>query len=326
MSTATQRRVVIVNDSRTVQAMLDHAFSKRDDFRVVGIASDAASGAEMIRQLRPDVVTIDLCMPYLDGAALLEMLSDLPTVCKIVVSDNAISNIRLTSELREVGASACLAKSSLVNDAAGFFKKISAAINAGVKSNPHHLSSIGLPEAISSAAARDLHDKPIVGFPVPTDERERLAFLQRNHLANANRERPFDIITKHVAKVTAFPACLITIIDRETQWIKSAYGLEAESTPRDQAFCNYTISQGGVFTVSNATADERFANNPLVTGSPNIKSYAGHPVINRDGVTIATLCVIDVRPRTVSSHVIDQLAGMSELVGEMIEERVAQAA
>ena len=85
-SSPLQLKVVIVDDSRTVQAMLDNAFSKRTDFDVVGFASDAPSAAEMVRRLKPNIVTIDLCMPYLDGAALLEMLSDTPTVCKIVVS------------------------------------------------------------------------------------------------------------------------------------------------------------------------------------------------------------------------------------------------
>ena len=320
------QRVVIVDDSRTVQAMLDNAFSQRIDFRVVGFASDATVAVEMIRRLLPDIVTIDLCMPYLDGAALLEMISDLPTVCKIIVSDNSVANVRLTSKLMASGASLCIAKSDIIRDPARFFKKINAAAQQLAEAKRNPLRSIGLPASMSGAVVQDIYAQPIVAFPVPADESARIDFVRGNGLANARRERRFDVITKHVAKVTAFPACLLTIIDRDTQWIMSTYGLDIESTPRHQAFCNYTISQGGVFAVSNAAADDRFSNNPLVTGSPYIKSYAGHPVINEAGVPIAALCVIDIKVRTVSHHVIDQLTGLSEIVAEMINATVADAA
>ncbi len=326
-ASVTQRRVVIVDDSRTVQAMLDNAFSKRRDFRVVGYADDALSAAEIIRRLMPDVVTIDLCMPYLDGAALLEMIADLRGVCKIVVSDKSLTNLVLTSKLREAGASACIGKSELIHDPVNFFKKINAVTDAVVQAKSNPLSGVGLSPAVSARySAHTTPPKPIFAFPVPADENARITFIQQNMLATFAKERQFDLVTKHVAKVTAFPACLLTVIDRDTQWIKSAFGLEVASTPRHQAFCNYTISQGGTFVVSNAASDERFLSNPLVMGAPNIRSYAGHPVMTAEGIAIASLCVIDTRPRTVSRHVIDQLAGMAEIVGEMIDQRTVLAA
>ena len=317
----TQHRVVIVDDSRTVQAMLDNAFSRRSDFRVVGYANDALSAAEIIRRLMPDVVTIDLSMPYLDGAALLEMIGDLPAICKVVVSDKSVTNLFLTTKLREAGASICLGKSELIHDTEHFFSKIYAATEALSHHKRSALHKVHLPRAIPEYNARSVQAKPIVSFPVPADETARIAYLSANRMANAERLRAFDLITKHVASVTAFPACLLTVIDSDTQWVKSAYGLEVESTPRHQAFCNYTISQGGTFVVSNTVADARFNSNPLVSGAPHIKSYAGHPVMNSAGVAIASLCVIDTKPRTVSSHVINQLGGMAEIVGEMIDPR-----
>lgn len=279
----------------------------------------------MIRRLMPDIVTIDLCMPYIDGAALLELIRDVPNVCKIVISEKSLSNLLPTAKLKEAGASACIAKKLIIDDPDGFFKTINDAARK-LAAKGQYFSSVGSASAASQAVSASVFDRPISSFPVPYDENDRIAFIKRSGLANAKRERPFDLITKHVAKVTAFPACLLTVIDRDTQWIKSAYGMDLESTPRDQAFCNYTIAQGGTFLVSNAAADERFADNLLVKGLPNIRSYAGHPVVNQDGVAIAALCVIDMRVRTVSQHVIEQLAGMSAVVAAMIDQRVAVAA
>lgn len=319
------RRVIIVDDSRTMQAMLDNAFSKRADFQVVGFCGDAKMAAEMVHRLVPDIVTIDLCMPYLDGAALLEMVSDLDHVCKIIVSDQPFKNILLCSKLLEAGASACLSKRDLVDNPASFFKKIDAAVKSLDLSRKHHH---GDPRCSSGRPGQHLalSVSADVPFPVPTDEAERLRILRSKNLSNGERERHFDLVTKYVSKVTDFPVCLITFIDRDIQWIKSSTGLEIESTPRNQAFCNYTIMQGGAFVVANATSDVRFSGNPLVTGGPTIRSYAGHPITTSDGVTVGALCVIDNRVRTVSKHVLDQLAGMAEIVGEMINQRPALAA
>ncbi|WP_242150253.1 response regulator [Sphingomonas sp. BAUL-RG-20F-R05-02] len=326
LSSTTQRRVVVVDDSRTVQAMLDHAFSTRPDFQVVGFASDAPSAVEMIRRLKPDIVTIDLCMASREGAALLEMLSDLPALCKIVVSDSSVSNIRLTSTLMASGAAACIAKQELVTDPASFFKKIKAAAHQIASLKAQHSGPNHLPRESLSAAANIAVEEPIAAFPIPADEAARVDFVIGHGLADARHERRFDLVTKHVATVTRFPACLLTVIDRDTQWIKSAYGLEIQSTPRNQAFCNFTISEREVFVVPDAMSDKRFCSNDWVTGAPNIRSYVGYPVFNAMGVAIASLCVIDIRARTVSSRVIDQLAGLSAIVAEMIDQQTARAA
>lgn len=317
--------VVIVDDSRTMQALLDNAFSKRNDFRVIGFSSDAAVAAEMIRRLRPDVVTIDLCMPYVDGAALLDMIADLKDICKIVVSDLPFKNLLLSAKLVEAGAAACLSKSDLVSNPTAFFRKMNAAVfrertprNNSFRNGSSQTAQVSVPRT----------DGPTLNnqFPIPSDENQRIAIIRRKGLVNPIRERYFDLVTEHVAKITAFPVCLLTFIDRDTQWIKSSSGFEVEKTPRDEAFCNYTIAQGGAFVVANAMADSRFADNPLVTGPPSIRSYAGHPVVTSDGVTVGALCVIDNRVRTVSKLVLDQLAGMSLIVAEMINQRPAVAA
>ena len=321
-----QRRVVIVDDSRTIQAILDNAFSNRGDFRVVGFASDATAAVEMIRRLAPDIVTIDLCMPYIDGEALLEMLDDLDHVCKVVVSDKSVTSRLLAGRLIHAGASLCLGKGELVDNPLGFFRKINDAADIVASRKRIAQGRVGvapLPSAVLSMAQTA---KPRYQFPVPADEKQRIVAGGRRNLFNAIRERQFDAVTKHIARLTAFPVSLLTFIDHDTQWVKSTYGLDVESTPRDQAFCNYTISQGGAFVVANAATDDRFSANPLVAEAPGIRSYTGHPVTTVDGVAIGSLCLIDTRVRTVSKHVLDQLAGMAEIVAEMINLRPARAA
>ena len=320
-----ERRVVIVDDSRTIQAMLDGAFNNRPGFQVVGVASDAESAVEMIRRLTPDIVTIDLCMPHLDGAALLQMIGDINDLCKIVVSDTPVTNLVLTSKLLKAGASACVGKSELGRDPDAFFKKINAAFAAVARERRQHSNGADGP-GVRHPEVTGIGEDPHLSFPVPTDENARIELIRAKGLANASRERQFDLITKHVARITAFPACMLTVIDRETQWIKSAYGIELESTPRHQAFCNYTISQGGAFVVADSGLDDRFARNALVTGAPNIRSYVGHPVVTNDGVNIAALCVIDTRVRTAPRLVIDQLADLSEIIAELIDQRPRIAA
>lgn len=143
MFSRTKRRVVIVDDSRTIQAMLDTAFGLRRDFVVVGVCGDARSAVEMVKRLVPDLVTIDLCMPYIDGASLLEMISGLNGICKVIVSDQSAKSVLMTAKLVEMGASACLGKRELVDDPESFFKKINAACSAAELVRKNRAISVG---------------------------------------------------------------------------------------------------------------------------------------------------------------------------------------
>ncbi len=323
----TKRRVVIVDDSRTMQAVLENAFGDRADFNVVGVAGDARTGADLITLLRPDIATIDLCMPYIDGIGLLEMINRPFGTCAITVSDQTTKNIALTKRLKEVGAFACLSKSELADNPASFFDKLNSANGQFCVDQQAQIQAIGSKsKSVKPVSSQVVPTVVDFGFPVPPDERRRLQLLKNAKLANAVRERQFDLVTKHLAAMTGYPVCLLTFIDRETQWHKSVVGLDSVSTPREQAFCNYTISQGGSFVVADATEDSRFATNPLVTGGPQIRSYAGHAIVTGDGTKIGSLCLVDNRPRVVSIGVLRQLAGMAEIVSEMIEQRLLKAA
>lgn len=301
--------------------MLDNAFSARPDFEVVAFSSDAFSAAAIVRQLMPDIVTIDLQTPHLDSLAFLQLINDLKSVCKIIVADKPFFDLFQISKLMDAGASVCLKKSDLATNPAAFFKRLNLAGNAFTRFNKISRSTnFNISSGVNAADPSALHGVHSQ-CPVPRDENQRLDFIARKYLGNAIPERHFDLVTKYLATVTSFSSCLLTFIDQDTQWIKSAHGIAVDSTPRSQAFCNYTIANGGTFVVSDATKDERFFQNPLVVGPPHIRTYAGHAVMSADGIAVGALCLIDKTVRTVSKQVLEQLSGMAEIVGEMIDQR-----
>lgn len=125
----------------------------------------------------------------------------------------------------------------------------------------------------------------------------RLAALQNTALLDSVPEERFDRLTRLASRALGTDIALISLIDKDRQWFKSRQGLDVAETPRDQAFCDYAIESEEVMVVPDATQDPRFANNPLVTGDPNIAFYAGAPLITKEGYALGTLCVIDNKPR-----------------------------
>jgi PAS domain S-box-containing protein len=138
-------------------------------------------------------------------------------------------------------------------------------------------------------------------FSRPNHEQERLASLGRYHIVDTPSEPAFDLLTSLAAEVCNVPIALITLIDAHRQWFKSKVGLDISETPREIAFCNFTISDREFFEVPDATLDPRFANNPLVTGEPRLRSYAGVPLISPEGQAIGSFAVLDRVPRQLQS-------------------------
>lgn len=154
------------------------------------------------------------------------------------------------------------------------------------------------------------------------DEAERLAALVNYGIMDSDFEEAFDCITRLAAKIFDTPISLVSLVDQNRQWFKSAYGLTARETPREQAFCAHAIQQTDVFIVPDATRSDLFKDNPLVTGDPNVTFYAGAPLINADGYALGTLCVIDRHPRQSLTEE-DQalLKDFARLVVELMEQR-----
>ena len=133
--------------------------------------------------------------------------------------------------------------------------------------------------------------------PIPKDEALRLRALERLALLDTPPEDCFDRITRLAARVFDAPIALISLVDEGRQWFKSRCGLDAEQTDRSVAFCAHAILGDEVMVVPDATKDDRFSANPLVTGNPDIRFYAGAPLVTAGGYRVGTLCVIDTVAR-----------------------------
>jgi PAS domain S-box-containing protein len=159
--------------------------------------------------------------------------------------------------------------------------------------------------------------------PIKVDEATRLAALRRYDILDTLPEAEFDDFTQLAAHICGTPIALISLIDSERQWFKSRRGLAASETPRDISFCGHAIHGSQVFEITNTLEDERFADNPLVTGAPDIRFYAGAPLITPDGFGIGTLCVIDQVTHKLTPEQIAALAALGRQVVRQFELRLA---
>ncbi|MEA5443821.1 MBL fold metallo-hydrolase [Cyanobium gracile] len=148
----------------------------------------------------------------------------------------------------------------------------------------------------------------------PGDEPRRLRRLGELGLLDTEREERFDRLTRIAAAAFDVPIALISLIDAERQWFKSCHGLATGQTSRDLAFCAHALEQKSDLLVADTWLDDRFADNPLVLGEPRIRFYAGSPLILDDGTCLGTLCLIDTRPRQLSSTELALLHDLRDLV------------
>ena len=153
-------------------------------------------------------------------------------------------------------------------------------------------------------------------------ESQRLLALRRFGVLDTAPEEIFDSITTAIAHICEVPMALISLVDGNRQWFKSAQGLDISETPREIAFCARAIEdQDNLTIVEDASKHEQFADNPLVTGDPGIRFYAGSPLVSFDGYAIGTLCVLDREARSITTRQQDALAALSKTVIAIMEER-----
>jgi len=155
-----------------------------------------------------------------------------------------------------------------------------------------------------------------------TNEEDRLAALHSYDIFDSGEEKDFDALTSLASAICQIPIALITFIDDKRQWFKSHHGTEVNENLRELSFCTHAIASGeDIMVVPDPARDERFANNPMVTGPTKVAFYAGVPLINEDGYALGTLCVLDQQTHTLSTLQIEALKTLAKQVVDKIELR-----
>lgn len=155
--------------------------------------------------------------------------------------------------------------------------------------------------------------------PTPDDEGERLAALRNLCILDTQPNENFDNVTRLAAQALRVPIVLVSLVDEARQWFKSRVGLEARETSREVSFCGHAVYERRPLVVPDATADARFAGNPLVTGGPQIRAYIGVPVYTRAGHPVGTLCAIDRRSREFGDVDLATLAGFAKIIEHYLQ-------
>ena len=167
---------------------------------------------------------------------------------------------------------------------------------------------------------------PLTSCAPPLEsEAQRLALLHSMALLDTPAETAFDAITRLAAQITGRPIALIGLVDAERTWFKSRIGLDATESPNDVSFCRAAIASEDIFEVHDTLADPRFADNPLVTGAPHVRFYAGMP-LRVAGLPMGTVCVVDHEPHHLDEAQRDALRQLGHLTTELMERRLASRA
>lgn len=164
----------------------------------------------------------------------------------------------------------------------------------------------------------------MAGPPIPPDDAARVASLRSLRILDTPAEERFDRLVRLARRLFEVSTALVSFVDEDRQWFKARLGLDVSETSREMSFCAHAILGDDIMVVPDATLDSRFRDNPLVTGGPRIRFYAGRPVKAPDGAKLGTLCIIDGQPRQLSSEDAQLLGDLASMLED--EFRTAQIA
>ena len=162
----------------------------------------------------------------------------------------------------------------------------------------------------------------MIPAPIPADEDQRIAALRQLLILDTPPEERFDRVVGFASEEFDMPIVLVSLVDSERQWFKARRGIDACETSREDSFCGHAILQDEILVVEDALHDARFHDNPLVTGAPYLRFYAGAPLQLPGGAMVGTLCMIDTQPRNLDSTDLAILGALRQLV---VDELVSHA-
>jgi GAF domain-containing protein len=145
-------------------------------------------------------------------------------------------------------------------------------------------------------------------------------------ILDTQSEERFDRITRVAAAVGDVPIALVSLVDHDRQWFKSCHGLSVTETSRELSFCGHVVMTRAPVIVPDTLLDDRFADNPLVTGEPRVRFYAGFPIFYTDGSCLGTLCLIDTRPRQFPAATLQRFEDLASLVQQELNSSPQQTA
>lgn len=158
--------------------------------------------------------------------------------------------------------------------------------------------------------------------PRPINDSQRLDILRKYEILDSEAEKEFDDLTQLASFICNTPISIVTFIDEDRQWFKSKVGFDGIEGPRDPSFCGHVVCEDEVMVINDATKDDRFFDNPAVTGDFHLRFYAGAPLIDKTGFKLGSLCVVDKKPREISKEQIDALKKLSRMVVAQMELRL----